>query len=435
VVRDAVVVLGGEAESRALVAFVTSTGGDVDPGALRDALARTLPAIMVPSRVIVLAELPLSPTGKVDRDELAARAGCALRDVVDAHAADEPRDDVEAWLRPVFAEVLGKDDVELDRSFFELGGHSLLAIRLLTRLREERPDLPVTLAMLFAHSSVRTLAAALREAHPEEVPTLVRLNPVRADIEGATPLFCVCGVQLYGPLARAMEGDRPVYGAFLPIEAEVVSGGSTGPGLDVTSMARGYVELVRRHSPRGPYLLAGVSFGGLLAYEMAQQLLASGEEVRLLALFDTILPRAIEETPWTARARGQLRKLRHGSDELLSAIRRRARRLGSAIASTLGTSEGSEAPAPVEEIRDSALKTAGEAYDRIVRPYPGRVVIIRARGGLGYEGEVVRWDMGWSGLVRPDTAVHGVPGDHLGILREPGVTEIASTLRTMLSQP
>lgn len=85
-----------------------------------------------------------------------------------------------------------------------------------------------------------------------------------------------------------------------------------------------------------------------------------------------------------------------------------------------------------EAVRDGVLKAAGEAYDRVVRPYHGRVVLFRARGGLGYEGEVVRWDMGWSGLVPADTPVHGVEGDHLGILREPGVSEIARVLRGYL---
>jgi thioesterase domain-containing protein len=90
---------------------------------------------------------------------------------------------------------------------------------------------------------------------------------------------------------------------------------------------------------------------------------------------------------------------------------------------------GGLGPRDAERVRDELFRAAGEAYDRTIRPYRGRVVLFRARGGLGYEGEVVRWDMGWSGLVPADTPIHAVEGDHLGILREPGVSEIARVLR------
>ncbi len=427
-VSDAVVVLAGEAEARALVAFVTTAGAPLDLETLRSAVAKRLPSVMVPSRFVALSELPLAATGKVDRDELVVRATRALREA-SPRTNDEPRNDLEAWLRPVFAHVLGRDDVELDRSFFEMGGHSLLALRLLARLTSERPQLALSLATLFLHPSVRALAEALSSASVE-APTLVRLNPRRVEIEGELPFFCVCGVQLYGPLARAMEVDRPVYGAFLPIETDAIRGAAM---LDVIAMARDYVTLIRRAQPRGPYVLGGVSFGGLLAYEMAQQLTARGEEVRVLVLFDTILPRGLEELAWTDRARAGLGKLREGSDALLSAVRRRAEKVEAQVRRIRGEQVTERAP-DVVAVRDGALKAAAESYDAVITPYPGRVVIFRARDGLGEGGERVRWDMGWTGLVRADTPVHGVSGDHLGILRDPGVGEIARTLRGIVAR-
>jgi amino acid adenylation domain-containing protein len=432
-VREAAVVAVGEAEAKALVAFVSSTGpapqpAALGPDALRDALAASLPSIMVPAKVVLLDALPVAPTGKVDRDALARLGAAHAREPA---ASTEPRDDVEAWLRAVFSDVLGREELDLERSFFEQGGHSLSAIRVVSRLAAERPDLSVSLATLFAHPSVRSLGRALREGSAELAPTLVRLSPRRDDVAGELPVFCVCGVQLYGPLARAMEADRPVFGAFLPVEAEAVGGG--GPALDVVSMASAYLELVRRERPRGPYVLAGVSFGGLLAYEMAQQLRARGEDVPLLALFDTILPRAIEPAPLASRALLHLDRIRRGSEDLLGLVRRRLERVQARARAAIGGADEETPGERDEAIRDDVLKAAGEAYDRVVTPYEGRVVIFRARGGLGYEGELVRWDMGWSGLVRPDTAVHGVEGDHLGILREPGVSEIARILRGYLA--
>lgn len=426
-VRDAAVVLAGEAERRALVGFVTSNVA-LELEAIRAGLAKRLPAVMIPSLLLPLAELPLAPTGKVDRAALESRARAALEDARERGRWEEPRNDLEAWLRPHFAHVLGRDDVDLLSSFFDMGGHSLLAIRLLGRLTEERPDLKLELATLFAHPSVRALADALAGSRPGEASTLVRLNPIRSDIEGEVPFFGICGVQLYGPLARAMGADRPVYGAFLPIEASAVQG--RGAPLDVRAMAEDYVALVQRHRPRGPYLLGGVSFGGLLAYEMAQVLSARGEEVALLALFDAILPRAFERASWLARARAGLRRLR-GPDSVLESIRRGARGLGGrARPEPGGAGEAEQA----EALRDAVLKDAAERYDALVRPYAGPVVIFRARDGLDDDEADVRWDLGWTGLVPVSTPVHGVVGDHLGILRDPGVIEVAATLRAMLSR-
>lgn len=422
-VLDAVVVLAGEAEARALVGFVTLEV-PLDLTIVRDGLAKRLPSVMVPSMLLALEELPRSTSGKIDRTALTARATEALRQRGNSAAREEPRNDVEAWLRPLFADVLGRDDVALEHSFFEMGGHSLLAIRLLGRLQAERPDLAISLAMLFAHPSVRALADALGAAQAAEAPTLVRLNPRRGDIEGELPLFCVCGVQLYGPLARAMEADRPVFGAFLPIEEEAFAHGTA---LDVPAMARDYVALVQRERPHGPYLLGGVSFGGMLAYEMAQLLTARGEEVRLVALFDTILPRGFESNGWRARAKTGLGGLRTYAERMLGGWGRRTGGVGRGV-------EDQDAGLRERALRDQALRAAAESYDRVIKPYVGRVVIFRARDGRGELGEAVRWDMGWTGLVRSDTPTLGVAGDHVGILREPGVAEIATALRTTLAR-
>ena len=260
------------------------------------------------------------------------------------------------------------------------------------------------------------------------MPTLVRLNLRKDDIENETPLFCVCAVQHYGALAHAMADDRPVYGAFLPVETDAAADASTA--LDVLSMAASYIELIQRKRPRGPYLIGGVSFGGLLAYEMAQQLSARGEEVRLVALFDSVLPRAFAKATVLDRAIVHLRKLRNGPDALIDAVRRRTDRVAAKVRTGLGRfGLGNEGLSP-EEIRDEVFKNAGDAYDPIVRPYAGRVLIFRASGGFDY----IRWDIGWSGLVRADTPVHVVEGDHLGILKEPGASEIARVLRGELER-
>ena len=122
-VEDAVVVLAGDAESRSLVAFVTTSGSTLDarvePDALRISLARALPSAMVPSAIVVLAALPTTAAGKVDREALRLRAEAILREPSRAKANDDPKNDVEAWLMPIFAEILRRDHIDLDRSFLD----------------------------------------------------------------------------------------------------------------------------------------------------------------------------------------------------------------------------------------------------------------------------------------------------------------------------
>jgi thioesterase domain-containing protein len=204
--------------------------------------------------------------------------------------------------------------------------------------------------------------------------------------------------------------------------------------LDVRTMAASYIELVREQQPKGPYLLGGVSFGGILAYEMAQQLRDAGESVALLALFDAILPRAIRPPSAAERARLHLRRLtedprgfaEHISERIKVHMTRWSR--APSVATEDATAEG------LNMVRDELFRRAAVDYDAKVQPYPGPVVMFRAKHGLGHDAEKVEYDRGWSGLLDPRTLVHEVDGTHLGILGEPGVFEIARALRRHLRE-
>jgi len=368
-------------------------------------LARQLPSYMVPSLFERIDALPQTPTGKIDRKSLVRLGVEALRAKVEPASRQVPANDLEAWMAPVFAEALGLGEMDLTKSLFELGGHSLLAVRILARLKCERPDLALDLAILLAHPSVRSLARALEGTAQVGAHALVRLNAKRAEIESRTPLFCLGGVQLYSHLAYAMERDRPVYGAFLPIEARALEDRNTE--FDIVSMSREYRALIQRQQPRGPYLIGGLSVSGLFAYEVASQLRAAGEEVELLLLFDTFLPRL---------QRGRLDWLREGiarSREQMATARARLKRAQYEVAP--------------EKLRDVVLKRAGNEYDRFIRPYPGEMVLFRAD-----KDRDPRLDLHWSEYALRTLTVHLVEGDHIGIMLSPGTTQIAGVIRQRL---
>ncbi|WP_061293904.1 non-ribosomal peptide synthetase [Herbidospora cretacea] len=256
-VAGAAVVLDGER----LVAYHT---GRAATGELRDHCARLLPGHMVPSVFMELAELPLTTSGKIARGRLPAPR--------DERPVRPPRTPTERRLATLWAEVLDTE-VSADRAFFDLGGHSLSALRLAGLITRDLGR-PVTVADLLAHDTVERLAAHLdgRPAGSAGV-AVVTLR------EGTgVPLWLVhpVGGSVFGyrPLVDALPGDFPVYGL-----AQLAP-----PAADLERMADDYVRAL----PGGHVRLAGWSFGGVLAYEMARRL---GHRVTSLCMIDSGYPR------------------------------------------------------------------------------------------------------------------------------------------------
>jgi thioesterase domain-containing protein len=172
-------------------------------------------------------------------------------------------------------------------SFFDKGGHSLLAMHLFAAI-EKRLGRRLPLSTLFRHPTVEQLAVALRE---QEDGRAHRSPLVTIQGEGAaTPFFCVHpgggGVFRYLELARHLGAGRP----FHAFQAAGLDDDAQEVAASVEEMAARYVEAMRGVQPGGPYMIGGWSFGGLVAFEMSRQLQAQGEEVSLLALFDTMPP-------------------------------------------------------------------------------------------------------------------------------------------------
>ena len=267
-----------------LVAYFTWAAEPLGIDSVRAHLQGQLPDYMLPSAYVPLEQLPLTANGKVDRKALPIPAWDALisRDF------EAATDALEHTLAQLWAEVLKLERVGRHDSFFELGGHSLLAIRLVNLMEEA--GLQVSLAELFQHASVASVAAMLRQRSAEPL----RDTSVITVRSGGTqpPLFLVhefSGMDVYFPaLGQHLPGDYPIYG--LPGVALGESHLNTMEGL-----AARMVGLIRGIQPHGPYRVAGWSFGGVLAYEVAMQLLGLDEAVAFLGLIDSYVPRMTDQ--------------------------------------------------------------------------------------------------------------------------------------------
>ncbi|MCS6287703.1 MAG: amino acid adenylation domain-containing protein [Nitrospira sp.] len=292
-IREAIVLArSSESVSAHLVAYVTTLPNHTfEVGAVRQALSLTLPDYMVPSMILVLDHLPLSPNGKVDRRALPVPDTETQRTV----AYEAPATEMEQRLAAIWGEVLGLSRVGRDDNFFDSGGHSLLAVQLIANI-ENAVGRRLSMIEIFQAPTVRELARRLED------PSVLAPNVVELQKRGGLlpPLFCFdpdgAHVHAYRPLALSMEHDRLVFGLSLSYLFSM-----RWQDVSLPRLADQQARLIRERQPHGPYHLLGWSNGGVLALAVARALEQAGESVAFLGLLDTqpnqALSVAHEQTP------------------------------------------------------------------------------------------------------------------------------------------
>ncbi len=263
-----------------LVAYIVPAQGQ--PPVIKDLrsyLKEKLPIYMVPSAFMLLNTLPLTPNGKVDKRALPIPQQTE-RAAEETYAA--PTSIVHYQLIQIWEELLDARPIGIRDNFFDLGGHSFLAARLVTSM-EQVFSQKIPLATLFAGPTIGQLANALQTEEKEEFSR----TPIVAVQTGTSkrPLFYLHGDWTGGAfycfhLARELGADQPFY-ALEPYRFDDLA---IPPTFE--TMATAHIQSIRAIQPEGPYLLAGWCNGGLMAYEIAQQLQAAGQKVDLLVLMD-----------------------------------------------------------------------------------------------------------------------------------------------------
>ncbi len=460
-VREAAVVLdAGTAGAARLVAYVVSDGEDgpmpLEP--LRRHLKDRLPEYMAPAAFVTLAALPRTSSGKVDRRALPApptERPATTRPYV------APNTPLEQFLAGLWCEVLRVEQVGAGDNFFELGGNSIHGAVLVNRLQEKMGH-HVSVIALFDSPTIAGLAHYLGEACPDVVRRVFgpeSLSEEQAAIAGSrsdgagaihrpkprellvalqpegsgTPWFMVHPpggiVVCYQALAHRLGRERPFYG----IRSRGLHGEPDVPGR-LEEMAEEYLSAICGIQPRGPYLLGGWSAGGLVALEMAQQLLAHGESIRTLALLDTI-PETADDPSWDNKPGMEygvdlsLEELsRLGPDEQLPYLWQHALALG-LIESSVPLQVAHQVIDDLKRIFHHHMVLT-DRY--VIRPYPGRITLIRP-SDAPFAVPTPR-DRGW-GRLAADVEVHFVPGQHHSMVHEPHVQDLARALESCLWSP
>jgi amino acid adenylation domain-containing protein len=412
---------------RRLAAYVVlRPGAALELSELRAFLRPNLPEYMFPTELMILEALPVNASGKLDRKKLPQLgAGHLLthRELIN------PRDVFESQVWQIWEDVLGVHPIGMEENFFDLGGHSLSAIRLVARVKEQL-GIDLSISALFANPTIEMLAAALRSTKPEEEPpALVSIQPL-----GSKPaLYFVHpsggSVHWYFELALALGQNQPFYG----FQAQGLDGRQP-LHTRIEDMAAWYVDALRAFQPQGPYRLGGWSMGVIVAYEMARQLADMGEEVAFLGMLDQgpVLPleKLADDAAYLVQLFGEqvpmeldhLRTL--NPDDQVAWVLEKAREVGFVFPETT-----------FDQFRRfiQVLSTHTEAWrEYLLRPYTGRITVFRA-ATQAYDHSLPP-DLGWGALAMGGVEVHEVPGDHLSMIHDPHVVELAQKIRSCLEQ-
>jgi amino acid adenylation domain-containing protein len=408
---DAVVILWESGNNKRLVAFVvTQPGEQADQETLRQYLEARLPAYMVPSIFMFVDALPVTSNGKIDRSALPTpiMASAGRSELV------APRDSVEEELARIWKGLLQTDAISVTDNFFLVGGHSLLAIELMYKIEKEfNRKLPIS--TLFKSGTIEDLAVLIRSQDMASRSILVEISGGT----GKQPFFCVHGaggqVFRYKELANYLAKERP----FIGLEANE----SQDSCQSIEEMAAQYLIAIREVQAEGPYYLGGWSFGGVVAFEIAQQLTRQGEEVALLTMFDTTAP-------------GTENKLL--SDQEIKEILTRDLSLhatsdrNDAMRSMLERAKADSVVPPSFELPDvqrflslfSQHMKAAQNY--APDPWMGKIILFEARERL--PKQVADASLGWA-MLSQSVDRYVIPGNHYSMLRAPNVKSLAEQLR------
>ncbi len=403
----------------------------------RKTLAKALPEYMIPTSWMLMDTFPLTPNSKIDRNSLPSPELILETVVTEEDLIMNP---TESLITEIWEKTLNRRKISANDNFFELGGHSLLAVKVMVEL-EQATGIKMPLAVLFTNPTVRGLSQEFEKPQGNERwDALVTIK----DTGSLNPIYFVHGISgnvfKYHLLAQLLDQDQPSYG----LQA-VGLNGIDEPFTNMELMAEHHVEEILKFQPEGPYVIAGGSFGGYLAYEIARQLRARNKDISFLCLLDLdagselefmsygkrklvgaqlfaqrFVKRAIQFISSNKKQRKEyleaLRKNRINKephDELESWLDKHN------MAEMIG-----EESASYFRIVEEACYEALKGYK--IKPYDGNVLIVRAKDG--YYNNTYAHDLGWSHFVSGKIDVKIAPGDHNSIFWEPFVYDLAKII-------
>lgn len=420
----------GEDIALSVVLEADKTVSEID---LKNFLKDYLIPNKIPSRIIFVDEIPKGATGKAQRRKLYQQLQVPISGTVvsiDANKQEKLPADVHK-MQKIWQDVLGQKNIGLDENFFALGGDSLQAVDLFLRI-EEVLGRRLPRDVLFEAGTIREMAQLIEEGLSSSCivpikpngnrPLLFFVHPIGGEVLG------------YREFAKYLDIDQPFYGI-----QQTPSDANFSRFSSLEEMADYYLDEIRQVQPQGPYYLGGHSFGGLVAFLIAQKIAALGEETAFLALLDTYLPsgnRYVSPLSWLSRhyrVWSQLPLREKPSyifarlQNIASGVKRQIKLKLMAISNgSLSGSDTSTATA----VSNQDLNALNIRKFRPT-PYMGDAILFRTELPVSLHPDVHNE---WRNLIKGRLDICEITGGHVAIMKEPNVQELAGKLSYFLNK-
>jgi amino acid adenylation domain-containing protein len=431
-ISEAVVVVDEQAPQKRLIAYLVAkdTVEPVEQGAvptdITEYLKQHLPEYMVPGVYRMIEQLPITPSGKIDRRALLTLNQPELSRQQDG---TPPQTDTEAKLVEIWQTVLGITPIHTTDNFWEIGGNSLQAMALFVEI-EVTFQKRIPLTTLLQSPTIAQLAEKLEDKHWQASwNSLVPIQPQGSSL----PLFFVHPIKgdvlCYAKLARCLGIEQPFYG----LQAQGLDGKSNVPKR-IEDLAAAYLKEIKTVQSQGPYCLGGYSLGGIIAFEMAQQLHQQGAEVKLLALLDPDPPQFLSKGQRVFRHLNRLSKMKTTTAKITYFWNRFSGRLKQELLQAQRLTGQAPSSSANKFLLEEILHQAFSDYQ--ANPYPGHLALFKSQD-VFFEDELLPTDpvdsaLAWSQLALQGIEVHQVPGTHANLLESPCVEVLCETLRNYL---
>jgi len=444
-VREAVVIKQTSATAGDyLVAYITRDNSTISEATILAEAATKMPAHCVPSAIVVLEQIPLTPNGKVDGKAL------PLHSFEKKSSIDyvPPRSELERKLVSLWSDLLKIEKISITDNFFTLGGHSLLAVRLMAAIETELGQ-KLPLSSLITGPTIEQLAQQIESPPIDNWNSLVAIQ----DKGTQTPLFFIPGgggnVLYFYPLAQQLGKDQPFYGM-----QAIGLDGQTAALDSVQKMATETIAAIKSVQPQGPYLIGGHCVGSLIAYEVTQQLLATGDKVESLFVLDAPAPHFFQDKKTIALSNAEwisilIGTIAHMTGKALSidtvqlAASNDEEQL---LLLKQKLAEANMAPAntPTSQIKgqlDVFKANAQLHYAKAARTYPVKISLLRAqdinphydyRAQDDVNTDITTSTLGWRDYAEGDVSVALVSGDHITMLSPENSATLATHIQHSL---
>lgn len=396
-------------------------------------LRNHLPYFMIPSFWVRVKEFPLSPNGKVDVKKLAPPETYkkqAVKQAVDQNSGIAPLNEYEQLIKDIWESELGLTDLSIDDNFFELGGHSMVAVKVMNRIgKQTNAKLPI--ASLFEYPTIASLAKLLDNTAYFTYRSLVAIKPFGSK----PPIYLIHGgslnILLYKALEPFLSKDQPLYG----IQALGLDGNLTHLN-SIESIAKRYLDELLEQNPDGPYILIGYSYGGIVVFEMARQLIAMGKEIKMLGIMDTNVSDRVspEEKPSKVIRflNRQVRKAAFFGGNMMHSPREVINYQWSVLNRKLNKSFQVAEDEQIYDYGMPVIEAYNNAYDNyILKPLDVKVHLFRVKERTYFVDD--RTYLGWMKYAKKGVSVYDVRGDHKTFILPPHNEHLIKMIEKIIS--